>query len=105
MFMYAEHGSPYVPVGGMSFADKKAVATLEVDSYDCAMVVAKHILSKDSKHFFFNPTKKYHTGTIWKKGGKDDMHFNGETGNILMLHKVICNAARVVNFLCVSTRY
>ena len=49
MFMYAEHGSPYVPMGGMSFADKKAVATIEVDSYDCAMLVAKHILSEGTE--------------------------------------------------------
>ena len=49
MFMYQADGSPYVPVGGMSFADKEAVATLELDSYDCAMVLAKRLLSNISR--------------------------------------------------------
>ena len=49
MFMYREHGTAYVPVGGMSFADNMAL--LELDPYDCAMVLAKRILerSKDSR--------------------------------------------------------
>ena len=47
ILMYAHNEEGPVPVGRISFADKEAVATLELDSYDCAMGLAKSLLSKN----------------------------------------------------------
>jgi len=49
IFMYAEAGIPFSGVGGLSFGHKSAGALLELDPYDCAMVLAKKFLSKDSR--------------------------------------------------------
>ena len=49
IFMYAEAGIPFSGVGGLAFGHKSAGALLELDPYDCAMVLAKKFLSKDSR--------------------------------------------------------
>ena len=48
IILYAEPGFPWKGVGGLSFGDKEAGALLELDLYDCAMVLAKKFLSKKS---------------------------------------------------------
>ena len=47
IFLYAHNEEGLVPVGRISFADKEAVATLELDSYDCAMGLSMQFLSKN----------------------------------------------------------
>ena len=49
IFLYAHYETPFAAVGGFYITDKDAPAILDLDSYDCAMLLAKNFLSESTE--------------------------------------------------------